>query len=193
MALLVPNPARRMSVEQAMSHPWLAGGWPGDSPGTGGAPSGAVLSRPLSSGALSGGPLPNGAEFSGTQSGVSGGAPGEAPTGVTTDEAFLTRDRGGSAAVSSVAQRLSSVCTVKEEGIHFPSMLAPPAPPPKRQPKVKETTPGGEGGEGGEEEGGKREAKEKQKGSSGWRRWRADLSPGDLLSCGSVPSTTSFP
>ncbi|CAB1121407.1 unnamed protein product [Ectocarpus sp. CCAP 1310/34] len=41
VSLLVPNPSRRMSVEQALSHPWLEGGWGSEAAG-GGTPAAAV-------------------------------------------------------------------------------------------------------------------------------------------------------
>ncbi|CBN74408.1 Serine/threonine protein kinase [Ectocarpus siliculosus] len=41
VSLLVPNPSRRMSVEQALSHPWLEGGWGSEAAG-GGTPAAAA-------------------------------------------------------------------------------------------------------------------------------------------------------
>lgn len=221
VSLLVPNPSRRMSVEQAMSHPWLAGGWPGDRAGNGGAPGQAAVSNePVSTGAV----LNGGTVLSGVSSGVSGdassGVPGGGrralpPGGLVADQAFLSR-RGGQVStgagsstvstasmISSVAQQMS-VTAIDEAGVVSPSRLAaPPAPPPGEQSNVRgdsvvgrrEGGRAGEGREGGEEEeaGRMRARAAKEKESNAWRRWRVDMSPEDILSCRSVPSTTSFP
>ena len=174
MSLLVPNPARRMSVEQALKHPWLAGGWTGDIDG---------VSIGSGASAIAGAPAPTSGE----------GRP------ASPSSAVASTTSGSKIGVSVADARLIG----KDMGRHQPGaednmVIERDFSSPRRKGDNRGSTrrsahcrdsgvgvrdrvqPKGVGVLG-------------QGHTGGWRGWAGGVTPEELLSYGSLPSTTSYP
>lgn len=172
VSLLLPNPSRRKSVEQALSHPWLVGGRDQDGAGRDGISS--VPDRAfLISGGRDSAAASSAAVTSSMPRGAGAASPATAPTGEAT---------------ASVAGR---------EGTRHPrSGLGAPSARnllPSHRARGEERG-GGRGRRGEEAKEGRGGNGALQGGQLGSRQgWRAEMAPEEWLSCGSLPSTTSFP
>lgn len=188
MSLLVPNPARRITVEQALEHPWLVGGSGSDgSDGSAGGNGGVSndddrrLASPegrestATAAAVKPSPPSLVAGFGGSSKGFSKAA----VNGLTATPSSMV-GRGGPGGRAGDAQRQDRSPTALDRGSRTEGRCA------------QRTRIDGVDGEGGKGDARKREAGSGDRQEQGWRGWKADASPQDLM-CGSMPSTTSFP